>query len=264
MSLTQWMRRIWPMQRRHLALLGQLASTQHRLLDQSTSLGYLWSFLSPLLLLLVLWTVFSGYMGAEVPHYALYLLIGLVHFTHFSKSTASAMRVIYRMRGLATAIIFPKDLLVYGALFADIPEFLISMALVVIIAVASGIAPSWAWLLLPVVLFVQILLVAWIGLLLSIFYVFVRDLDHIFEVVMRLLFFATPIFYTSDILSPTLQTIASANPLAHVIGFSRTILLEGYLPPLGHLGGFVMLNLVLVGAAIAIFRRAEAPVLERL
>jgi ABC-type polysaccharide/polyol phosphate export permease len=253
-----------PIRRRHVALLRQVASIQHRLLDQSTWLGYLWSFLNPLLMLLVLWAFFSRRVGEGVPHYAIFMLVGLVQFTHFSKSTSSAMRVLYRMRSLATSVIFPKDVLVYSALLADLPEFLISIGLTIVIALVSGVPATWALLALPLVLVMQVLLVLWVSLFLSMMFVFVRDLDHLFEVGMRILFFVTPIFYSLDILSPSLRRIALLNPLAEVIEYTRSLLLEGRLPPPAEMLAFLALNLGLAYSAVVLFRRAEPALLERL
>lgn len=264
MTSSSFLHPLRPIRRRHVALLREVASIQYRLLDQSTGLGYLWSFLNPMLMLLVLWAFFSRRMGEDVPHYALYLLIGLVQFTHFSKSASSAMRVLHRMRNLATNVIFPKDVLVYSALLAELPEFLISMGLTTVIALVSGVSGSWALLALPLVLAMQVLLVLWVSLLLSMMYVFIRDLDHIFEVVMRLLFFVTPIIYTLDMLSPALRRVALLNPLAHVIGYTRTLVLEGRLAPAGELLAFLALNVALTYGALVIFRRAEPALLERL
>jgi ABC-type polysaccharide/polyol phosphate export permease len=253
-----------PIRRRHLELMRQVARIQHGLLDQSTSLGFLWSFLHPLILLLVLYAFFQRRVGEGIPFYAIYLLIGLVQFTHFSKSTASAMRVLHRMRSLATTVIFPKDVLVYSALLSGLPEFLISLAATLVIAVAVGVEPSWAMLLLPVVVAAQLLLVLWMSLLLSVMYVFVRDLDHIYEVGMRLLFFVTPIIYSVDMLSPATRRIALLNPVAHVIGYGRTVILDGRLPAMTHLLGFMALNLLCFWVAATIFRRAEPAVVEQL
>lgn len=253
-----------PIRRRHIALLRQVALIQHRVLDQSTALGYLWSFLNPLLLLLVLWSFFGGRTGADVPHYAVYLLIGLVQFTHFSKSISSGMRVLHRMRSLATSVIFPKDVLVYSALLADLPEFLISLALTILIALVSGVSASWALLALPLIVATQLLLVLWVSLLLSMMYVFVRDLDHLFEAGIRLLFFITPIIYPLSALPPTLRDIALANPLAHTIGYTRTLVLDGRVPPIRQLLTFLAVNIALSYSALVMFRRAEPAVLERL
>ncbi|MDQ6887485.1 MAG: ABC transporter permease [Gemmatimonadota bacterium] len=253
-----------PIRRRHIALLRQIAAIQHGLRDQSTSLGFLWSFLHPLILLLVLYAFFRRLVGQGIAHYPIFLLIGLVQFTHFSKSTASAMRILNRMRSLATNVIFPKDILVYSSLLSDLPEFLISMAATLVIALLSGVPASWALLALPVIVVLQVLLVLWISLLLSVMYVFVRDLDHIFEVGMRLMFFVTPIFYSIDSLTPTLRRVALLNPLAHLIGYARGLILEGRLPPTGPLCGFTVVTLVLIYASVVIFRRAEPAIVEQL
>jgi ABC-type polysaccharide/polyol phosphate export permease len=253
-----------PIRRRHVVLMGQVARIQHSLLDQTTVLGYLWIFLNPLMMLLVLYAFFSRRVGAGIPHYAIFLLIGLVHFTHFSKSTASAMRVLYRMRSLATNVIFPKDVLVYSSLLSDAPEFLISMLVTVVLAVVTGVPFSWALLGLPLAVLLQLLLVLWASLLLAVAYVFVHDLDNIYEVAMRLLFFITPIFYSLSILSPLARRVAQLNPLAYVIGFSRSLILDGQFPPLPSILGFVLLNLLLAYGAVMVFRRAEPALMEQL
>lgn len=249
---------------RHLALMGQVARIQHSLLDQTTVLGYLWIFLHPLIMLAVLYLFFRGRVGQDIPNYAIYLLIGLVQFTHFSKSTASAMRTLYRMRSLVTNVIFPKDVLVYSSLLSDAPEFVISMVATVAIAVLSGVPLSWALLALPLVIALQLLLVLWVSLLLAVMYVFVHDLDHVYEVAMRLLFFVTPIIYGISILSPAAQQVALLNPLAHVIGYARSLILDGALPPLPPVLGFLALNLAMAYAALVIFRRVEPALMERL
>lgn len=253
-----------PIRRRHVALMGQVARIQHSLLDQTTVLGYLWIFLHPLVMLLVLYAFFSRRVGEGIPHYAIYLLIGLVQFTHFSKSTASAMRVLYRMRSLATNVIFPKDVLVYSSLLSDAPEFLISMVATVVIAGLTGVPLSWALLALPLVIVLQLLLVLWVSLLLAVLYVFVHDLDNVYEVALRLLFFVTPIIYSPSILSPTARRIALLNPLTHVIGYSRSLILDGHLPPLAAILGFLSLNLLLAYGAVVIFRWTEPALMEQL
>lgn len=244
--------------------MRQVARIQHSLLDQTTVLGYLWIFLHPLLMLAVLYLFFSRRVGQEIPHYAIYLLIGLVQFTHFSKSTASAMRVLYRMRSLVTNVIFPKDVLVYSSLLSDAPEFVVSMIATVVIAALGGVPFTWALVALPVIIVLQLLLVLWVSLLLAVMYVYVHDLDNVYEVGVRLLFFVTPIFYSVAILSPAAQRLALLNPLAHVIAYARMLILDGRLPPLGSLAGFFLLNVLLVYAALMIFRRAEPALLERL
>ena len=75
---------MWNYNKKHIHLLGQIAYSQFKLKDQSTILGFAWSFLHPLILLMVLFTLFSARLGKDVPHYPIYLLIGLIQYTHFS------------------------------------------------------------------------------------------------------------------------------------------------------------------------------------
>jgi ABC-type polysaccharide/polyol phosphate export permease len=215
-------------------------------------------------MLLVLWAFFHRRAGEGVPHYPIYLLIGIVQFTHFAKSTSSAMRALQSMRSLAVGVMFPKDILVYSAVLADLPELLISMLLTAMIGVVSGAPASWALVGLPLVVAMQLLLVVWSSLLLSTAHVFVHDLDHLFEIGMRILFFVTPIFYSLDTLSPQLRSLAVLNPLSQTIEFTRTLLLVGRLPPPGQLVGFLAVNTVLAYGALVVFRRVEPALLERL
>lgn len=253
-----------PLSRRHLGLLRELAIAQTKLRDQSSTLGFLWSFLHPVMLLGVLYLFFQTRVGQDVPHYGVFLLLGIVQFTHFSKSTAAGMRALHRMSRLASNVIFPKEVLIFSSILSDAPEFLISVPIVVGIALLTGISASGALLVLPLVLLMQLIVVLWIALLLSTLYVFVRDLDHIYEVLLRILFFATPIIYDLDHLGPVTRKLALLNPLTHLIEFSRSIIVEGRVPPLTHLLGFLLVNALLLSVALMLFRRAEPALIERL
>jgi ABC-type polysaccharide/polyol phosphate export permease len=253
-----------PLPRRYLPLVREVAISQHKIRDQSTVLGFLWSFLHPLILLALLYLIFQERLGSKIPHYPLFLLIGIVHYTHFSKTTGAGMRSLGRMRGVAVNVIFPKEILVLSSVFSDALEFIISMGVVVALAVVTDVPMSMALIGLPVVLLLQLITTLWISLLLAVVHGFVRDVDHIYEVLLRILFFATPIFYDLKFLSSTARRLVQLNPLTHLIGFSRTIILEGRLPPVGALLGFLVLNLALVLGARVVFHKAEPAIVERL
>jgi len=227
-------------------------------------LGFLWSFLHPLVLLALLFLIFEERLGGNIPHYPLFLLVGVVHYTHFSKSTAGGMRALASMRGVATNVIFPKEILVVSSVISDVLEFTISMGIVVVLALLTGVPPSTALLGLPLVVLLQLVTALWISLCLAVIHAFVRDVEHIYEVLLRMLFFATPIFYQLDFLSRAARHLVQINPLTHLIGFSRVIVLQGTMPPTLSLLGFLGLNLVLLAGARAIFHRAEPAVVEHL
>src|SRR6476646_5314397 len=153
--------------RKYFNLLRQLALAQFKLKDQSAILGFLWSFLHPLILLGILFAMFRSQTGQTIEHYAVYLLIGLVQYTHFANSTTRALTVLYSMKHLTGNAIFPKEVLVLSATMADTIELALSMLICVAVAALSGITLSWVILLLPLVWLLQFILVSSVSLLLS-------------------------------------------------------------------------------------------------
>jgi len=250
---------------RYLNLLREIALTQFKLKDQSTFFGYIWSFLNPLVMLVVLFAFFRLRIGANIQHYAIYLLIGIVQYTHFSNSTSASMRVLYTMRQLTANTVFPKELLVLGSVMAGSIEFILSMLICTLIATFSGIPLSPALATLPFVIILQVMLVLWVSLLLSCLYVFVRDIDHIYQVFLRILFFLTPIFYGLSFLGVGIaKHIVLSNPLTHLIGFSRTIVIDGQTFSVNLFLPFLLVNALLIVLGCRIFRKFEPRFAEKM
>lgn len=244
--------------RKYLSLLREIAITRYKLKDQSTFLGFAWSFLNPLIMLGLLFTLFSARLSTGIDHYAIFLLIGLVQYNHFSSSTNRSMHVLVAMRSLTADAIFPKELLVIGSVVADIVELFAAMTVCVAIARMSGVDLSWPVLALPSVFLLQLTLVLWVSLCLSCLYIFVRDLTYIYQAFVRLLLFATPIFYSPSFLESTAaQYIVWLNPLAHVVSFSRSLILSGEFFPAQQLGFFLIVNLLLLYGSLRLFRKCE-------
>ena len=250
---------------KYLNLLREITLAQFKLKDQSTFFGYVWSFLNPLLMLAVLFAFFRLRIGGEIEHYAIYLLLGIIHYTHFSNSTTAALRVLYSMKHLTCNAVFPKELLVMGSILASFVEFAISLFICTVIAFFAGVDIRWSLFMLPLVILLQGLLVFWISLLLSGLYVFIRDIDHIYQVFLRLLFFLTPIFYSLSFLGQDMaRHIVLANPLTYLIGFSRAIVIEGRLFSVHLFLLFLLVNIVLIYCSFRVFKRIEPRFAENL
>lgn len=251
--------------KRYLNLLQQLALTQFKLKDQSAFLGFLWSFLHPLILLGILFAMFRYQTGQSIEHYAVYLLIGLVQYTHFSNCTSRAMTVLYSMKQLTADAIFPKEVLVLSAVMADTIELLLAMIVCILLAVFSGIALSWAILILPLVWVLQFILATSVALILSSVYVFVRDIGHIYNAFLRLLIFITPIFYDPSFLGDGLgRYILFLNPLTHLINFSRTLIIDGRPLSLQPATFMLLASGFLLFFSFRVFKRYEPAFSERL
>jgi ABC-type polysaccharide/polyol phosphate export permease len=238
-------------------LLKEMASAQFKNRDQSTLFGYLWSFLNPLLMLSVLYLIFHSRTGEGIDHYEIFLLVGIVILTNYSKTTSSLMKVLVSQKGLTAYAIFPKEVMVISGVFAHIIELVISIIISILFAILLGIPPRASLLFLPVLIFMQILLVLWISLILSNLYVFVRDIDHIYQVFLRILFFITPIFYSMDYVDGISRIVVQLNPLTYLVEVGRNIIIDGVFPNPVTSVAFISVNLLLLAISLLIFRRQE-------
>lgn len=244
--------------KQYFNLLKKIVISQYKLKDQSTFFGFLWSFMHPLIFLLVLYSIFNFKFGKTVEHYAIYILIGVVQYTFFANSTMTAMKVLSSMKNITSNMIFPKELLVISSVLSNIVEFIVSMIICVLIAFLSGIKLSFSIIMLPFVMLLELILVVWVSLLMSFIYVFVKDIAHIYQVFLRILFFITPIFYTISFLGDGLiRSIAMLNPLAIVIKFSRTIIISGEFFSISGYLLVVLINICLIYFVFKIFKKYE-------
>jgi len=237
----------------------QLTLTQMKLKDQSSFFGFLWSFLHPLLLLALLYVFFSARFSDQIEHYVIYLMFGLVLYTHFSNCTSMGMRALRSTRELTTDAVFPKELLVFSTLIANSLELFLSIAICIAIALATDISITPAIFWLPIVIFAELLLVTWVSLLLATIFPFAWDIDHIYNVFLRVLFFITPIFYNISFIGDGLaRRIAELNPLSWVVTTMRNLVIDGQGPAIGELTAFLLINAGLVYITLIIFRHFES------
>src|SRR5262245_35943645 len=214
--------------RRYWNLLREMTLAQFKVKDQSSFFGLLWSFLNPLIVLTILYVVFNSQLGNGIQHYSIYLLIGIIHYTHFSNATTAAMQILLARVILTRDTVFPKDVLVISAVITNTIDFSLSLIICIGMALLSGVHATRALLALPLVFAFQILVVLWVSFLTSGLYVFIRDLAHVYQVLLRLLFFVTPIFYSLSLVGKgAAKYIVMANPLTHAIVFSRELIIDG-------------------------------------
>lgn len=243
---------------KYFNLWREMTRAQFKLRDQSSFFGFLWSFLNPLITVALLFALFSSQLSNEVQYYALYMLIGIVFYTHFSNATTASISVLQSMSALTRNGVFPKEVLVLSAISTHTIDFLFSTIVCVLIALLCGAPITINILALPLVVILQTILVLWVSLLLSGFFVFVRDLVHIYGVFLRLLFFITPIFFTLSFVGQGLgRYVMLANPLSHTILFARDLLTKGQLFSLRDFAILLTINSVLLFASYRIFKRLE-------
>jgi len=212
-------------------LIRNLTVTDLKNRYQNTSLGFLWSLLSPLLLALVLYFIFSHLFGRE-ENFAINLLVGIMAWRFFANGTSSSLGAIVGKPGLVTKVYIPRQILVLStALTSLISSLLEFIVLLPIILVLLGYLPVTV-LLFPLIHFVYFWFIYGAGLLLSSLFVYFRDLNQIWEVLINILFFCSPVIYPLSIVPDYLMTYYRLNPITQFIIMYRDVMVAGDLSAL--------------------------------
>lgn len=216
--------------RRNQILLRELIKTDFKLRYQGSVIGYLWSILKPLMLFLVMYVVFMRFLkfGNDVPHFAVALLLGMTIWNFFSEVTNVGMLSIVSRGDLLRKINFSKDIIVFSVAANAAINFVITLLVVVIFAVANGIHFSWNIIfVIPLIAEIALFSIG-VALILATIFVKFRDIGPIWEVAMQAGLYATPIIYPVTLLvknaNMLVAKIVLMNPIAQVIQDMRYIL----------------------------------------
>lgn len=251
--------------REYLELLTEVTLAEWKRGNRRSFLGILWSVLNPLLMVAVLFAVFRVRFVGDVDSYPLYLLIGMVLYTHFANATSASVTVLRSMKSLTVGTTIPKEVLVLGTVLSRTLDLVLTLAFCVAVAALSGQALGAAvWMALPAVLLLQLTLALWVSLLLAVSYVYVRDVQPIYQVFLRILFVITPIFYPRELLGAgTAQRLIDWNPLATLLEMARGTLLEGRAPSVVAMLVFLVVNATLLVVSLGAFGHLEPGFAER-
>jgi ABC-2 type transport system permease protein len=207
-----------------LLLLSRLIKTDFKLRYRGSVLGYLWSVLKPLAIFVVLYFVFVKFLkiGDGIPHYAIYLLLGIVLWNYFMELTTGAISSIVGKGDLIRKINFPKYVIVFSSSASALINLGINFVIIFIFMLLFGADASWwALIIIPLVIIEITVLGLGIGLLLSALFVKYRDISYIWEVISQAAFYATPILYPLSIVPVVAQKILILNPMAQALQTAR-------------------------------------------
>lgn len=227
-------------------------------------LGILWSFLNPLLMLMVYSFVFPYIMRAQIPNYTMYLMTALMPWNFFTLTVANSSFAVISSGSILKKVYFPREILPISIVLSNVVNFLITFIIIIVFLIISGIGLSWTILLFPVVLLVQTLLMFGIAFILSSITVYARDVEHIVNVFVMALFYATPIVYTIDMLPAKFQTILYLNPMTPIIDAYRNVLFYQQLPNFTSLGIVTIVSIAILIFGLWIFRKLEKGFVEEL
>lgn len=187
-------------------------------------IGFLWTFLNPLLLLGVYYLVFSTVMRIDIDYYFLYMFIGLLPWMMFQSSLQVGVSSIITNSNLIKKIYFPREVIPLSTLFSGVVNYLFGMIILIPFLFILDLNVLQVLIWLPVALVTQSLFTLGLLFLFSSLNVFFRDMEHIISVVMMAWFYFTPIIYPSSMIPPKYEYLFNLNPLKYYIDFFHNIL----------------------------------------
>jgi len=213
--------------RRFWHLTRALAVTEFKLRFFGSVLGYAWQVMRPLMLFGVLYVLFTQIVkiGGDVPMYGVALLLGLVLYTFLSEASGTAVTSIVERENLVRKIEFPRLAVPLSVVLTALFNLALNLGVVVVFLLASGGSVRWSWLeLIPLVALLAVL-ASGLAMLLSALYVRARDLKPIWDVVLQILFYGSPIFYAVETVQASAPDwVAKAlmlNPFAAILQQAR-------------------------------------------
>lgn len=226
---------------RYRQMLESLVLTDLRVRYKGSVLGFFWTLLNPILMLLVYSVVFKYVVRISMENYTAYLFIGLSAWYLFNGTLLTGSGVIIRNAGLVKKIYFPKEILPLSVVLGATVNYLFSLIVLFPILIYSGIHLGWNLFYFPLILLVYIIFSFALCLIVSCLNVYFRDLEHILGILLMAWFYLTPIVFTSEMIPSDLKWVFNLNPVKTIIVSFQDIFFYNHSPDIR--------NLLLVTAA---------------
>lgn len=245
-------------------MLYNLVKKNLRVRYKGSLLGFLWTFINPLLQLVVYSVVFTMILRVQVENYSIYLFVALIPWFFFSTAILDSTSCIISNKDLVKKIYFPRLIIPLSVATTAFMNMLFSMVIVLIALQFSSVGISIYVLFLPIIMMLQFVMVIGACFLFASFNVFFRDLEHILGIVLMSWFYLTPIIYTMDMVPERYMSLYLLNPMTPVIEAYRDVLYYKQIPQLDSLFSILGLSLVTLVIGYAVFQKLQRGFAEEL
>lgn len=243
--------------KRYTPLIKELVKRDLKLKYRRSVLGYLWSLLNPLLMMIVMTLVFSYMFRFDIPNYPLYLICGQTLFNFFNESTNMAMQSVIQNAQLIKKVYIPKYIFPISKVASSFVTMSFSLVAILIVMLATGTGFHFSILLFWMPLLMLFIFSSGISMLLSALAVQFRDITHLYGVLTMAWMYLTPVFYPIEAIPEGVASVIKANPLYTYIDIFRSLVLYGEIPDvLTLLSGFAV-AIIVFGVGALIFRRMQ-------
>mgnify|MGYP005786097659 FL=1 len=212
-------------------LMQQLVIKDVKLKYRRSFLGYLWSILNPLMVMVIMVIVFSNMFRSDIENFPVYLIIGQTLFNFMSESTNQAIFSITGNAALLKKTYVPKYVFTVSKVTSSFVNTLFALGALVIVFIVCRVTPNIYYLMIPVILLQEYIFCLGVGMLLAQGSVFFRDIQYIYNAIITAWMYLTPLFYPISLLPDTLRwAVQTFNPMYFYITEFRQVVLECRMP----------------------------------
>lgn len=251
---------IWT--RRSLIIL--FAFNDVKLRYRNSVLGFLWSFLEPLLMLAVLYYVFTNVVQSNIENYPLYLLLGLIIWYMFQRATSMGLSSLIDRSGIISKVYFRRELIVISSCLTAFIMMGFEFVAFVIFLIVFQFIPPLTIIYFPLLLIDLFILSLGVSLLLSVTMVYFRDIRFIWQVLLQAGFFLTPIIYRLDMFPVSVQKVLQLNPLVPMIDTAHNLVLYNTLPTVNTTLYIIASTAIILIIGYFVFRSKDKEIVEML
>lgn len=228
-------------------------------------LGILWTFINPLSLALVYFFVFSSILKSREDNYVTFLLVGILSWNYFSRGILNGTNSIISNGNLLKKIYFPKIILPLTISITELINFLISILIILIFIIFTGIGFSIHFIFFPLIVLIQFVLILGIMLITCSLNVFFRDISYIAGFILNLSYYITPVFYATDLFKESqFEIFIKLNPMTTIIESYRNVLINHSFPNFLNLGLVFLFSLFILFIGCVIFKKLQNKFIEEL
>ncbi|MCP5107887.1 MAG: ABC transporter permease [bacterium] len=224
---------------------------------KGSTLGFLWSLLNPLLMLVVYTVAFKFVIKIRVENFAVFLFSALMPWNFLNSALAMGATSITDNGNLVKKVYFPREVLPLSVVLVNLFHFFLTFVVLIPALLFFKVYPGFSFFFLVVLIFFQTLFVLGLTLIFSALNVYYRDVRHFLEVLLQFWFWITPIIWDISLLPDEYRWLAHLNPLAPFINAYRDIILRNNMPGLQDVGAVIGLGVLVFFLGVLIFQRKQ-------
>ena len=242
--------------RNEFFLLSEVVKRNFSAKYKDSTLGILWSVLSPLFTMMILTIVFSTLFSKRIYNYPVYLLCGKAIYTFFTGACGVSLNAIRGNKGILLKTAAPKHIFILGGVISEFFNFLIEIGLLIIVMIVTK-APFYfntmPLSIIPIV--AAFILSLGVGMILSICQVYYTDTLYLWKVVTQMLFYGSAIFYPMDLVPEPAHQYMILNPIFWLVNQFRALYIYGTIPNLLNIFNLLLLSLIVLVIGLIVFKK---------